>query len=342
MARGFKLVARGEGPLRDRYRPQRLSEIVPTFPMKEAQALLTNPNSSQVWLFEGLTGCGKTTLARIIARASVCEAEGDAEKPCLECGACKAMETAMDYTEINVARFGGKDDVRKKVSDMCYMASDLARKLYIFDEAHQLTSASQELMNKVLEEPIGDTLIFLCTTHKKGLKRTLLGRCAKINFRRMTKAQLTSIVKQVVKEAEQGMPSDDILDDLYVKADGSVRDLLNLMDRVLIGSYQVGIETSEDSGAEGAPNLFKLVGAFKEKNWNVVRAILNTDNVKNDPDGYRETVCAFLAREALNSHVLNMNLASALGHLGGSLYEEPRREQHSLLVLRSMRACYKK
>jgi hypothetical protein len=63
--------------------------------------------------------------------------------------------------------------------------------------------------------------------------------------------------------------------------------------------------------------------------------------VKNDPDGYRETVCAFLAREALK-HPLDMRIASALGHLGGSLWEEPKREQHSLLVLRSMRACYKK
>jgi len=309
--------------------------------MKEALAILENPNSSQVWLFEGISGGGKTSLARIIARASVCEAEGDVEKPCLECGACKAMERAMDYTEINVANFGGKDAVRQKVSDMRYKASDLKRKIFIFDEAHQLTPAAQELMNKVLEEPIGDTLIFLCTTHKKGLKRTLLGRCAKINFCRMTMSQMSKIANQICEGADRPVLDATTLESLFHKADGSVRDFLNLMDIVLLNSYRIEDDAEDYSGAEGSPNIFKLVGAYKEKNWDAVRAILNTENVKNDPDGYRETVCAFLAREALKGS-LNMGIASALGHLGGSLSEEPRREQHSLLVLRSMRACYKK
>lgn len=342
MARSFKLVSRGTGPLRDRYRPRRLSEIVPTFPMKEAKAILESPNASQVWLFEGLTGCGKTTLARIISRACICEAEDDVEKPCLECEACQSMEKARDYIEINVANFGGKDAVKDKIADMRYMAVDLKRKIYIFDEAHQMTPAAQELMNKVLEEPIGDTLIFLCTTHKKGLKRTLLGRCAKINFKRTTRKQLEAITSQVMRDAKMEMPNDEVMDDLFVKADGSVRDLMNLLDRVLIGSYQVGIEAGDDSGAEGAPNIFALVNAFKDKDWQTVSAILDTDNVKNDPDGYRETVCSFLARDAVRSARVDMKIASALGHLAGSLYDEPRREQYSQFVLRAMRACYKK
>ena len=79
---------------------------------------------------------------------------------------------------------------------------------------------------------------------------------------------------------------------------------------------------------------------YINKDWNTVRKILTTDNVKNDPDGYRETVCAFLARDALKYPEAKLSIASALGHLGGSLWEEPKREQHSLLVLRSLRACY--
>lgn len=294
------------------------------------------------FLLGDFTVTHNTTLARIVARACVCEAEEGVEKPCLVCGACTSMERAMDFTEINVAEFGGKDAVKAKISNMCYMASDLKRKIFIFDEAHQLTPASQELMNKVLEEPIGNTLIFLCTTHKKGLKRTLLGRCAKVNFKRVNRAQIEAIVKQIMTDAGRDMPSDEIMDDLYVKADGSVRDLLNLLDRVLLDSYQIGVEAGGDNGAEGSPNIFAMVNAYLDKDWPTVRKYLQTDNVKNDPDGYRETVVSFLAREALKSSTVDMRVASALGHLAGSTFDEPRREQLSLLVLRSMRACYRK
>ena len=73
----FKIKARGAGDLKTRYRPQTLSEICPTFPLKEATNILSNPNASQVYLFEGLTGSGKTALARVIARPAVCTSEGD-------------------------------------------------------------------------------------------------------------------------------------------------------------------------------------------------------------------------------------------------------------------------
>ncbi len=342
MARGFRLVARGEGDCKKRYRPQRLSEICPTFPVKEALAILGNPNASQVWLFEGLTGCGKTTLARIIARACVCQStDPKVEKPCLECDRCKAMERAMDFTEINVAQFGGKDAVKNKIADMCYMPGDLGRKIYIFDEAQQLTPAAQELMNKVLEEPIGDTLIFLCTTRKKGLKRTLLGRCANLNFRRVTRAQFKKIVSQICEDSGIAPPDGDTSDSLFHKADGSVRDLLNLMDKFLLGAYEpgIGFESDED---HGAPNIFEFLKGLKSKNWIAVRKILNTDNVKNEPEGYRQTVCNFLRREILKGGEINVATSFAFGQLTGSLEDEPRDEQYNLFVLKCMRVCYKK
>lgn len=337
MARSFKLVSRGNGPLRQRYRPQRLDEIVPTFSMKEAKAILSDPNASQVYLFEGTTGSGKTTLARIIARASICESE-DEDKPCLECEACKTMERARDYYEINVANFRGIDSVRDKISDMCYLSTDLKRKIYIFDEAHQLTPAAQELLNKVLEEPIGDTLIFLCTTNKKGLKKTLLGRCGKLNFKYLRRNQTAAVAKQIVgKDLDK-----DLIEDLHNKCDGSVRNLLNLLDKVLLGTYEVGAEVTESSGMEGSPNIFKLLNGYLEKDWATVRDLLASDYVKNNPDGYRETICKFLTKRALESDRVNLRIATVLGHLSGSLADEPLVEQFNLLVLRSMRACYKK
>lgn len=343
MARGFKLVSRGEGPLRARYRPQRLSEIVPTFSMKEAEAIIANPNGAQVYLFEGLTGCGKTTLARIIARASICEAPAGTEKPCLTCDACTTMERSPDYKEINIADFRGVDSIRDNIATMATYPGYLKRKIYIYDEAHQLTPAAQELLNKVLEEPRPETLIILCTTNRKGLKRTLLGRCSDTNFKRVSRVQMQQIVQQVTQDNGVTAPSEEVFEDMFMKADGSVRDLMNLLDKFLLGTYTCGGNASNDeSGAEGSPDIFKLVGAIKQKNWPVLRCLLDSDYIKNNPDGYRETVCKFLVRDALRNNAMDMDVAFALGQLTGSLADEPVGEQHNILVLRCMRVCYGK
>jgi DNA polymerase III subunit gamma/tau len=341
----FKIKARGEGDLKTRYRPQRLSEICPTFPVKEAKNILTDPNASQVYLFEGLTGCGKTTLARIIARATVCSST-EAEKPCLQCTPCKAMESSNDYMEINGADVRGIEAMRAITPGFRQYGGQLqpgkGTKIYIFDEAQQITPAAQELLNKVLEEPPEHIKIFLCTTNKKGLKRTLLGRCNKINFRRVTRSQANSLIEQVMADVGKELPEESVLDDLFMRAEGSVRDLLNLLDKVVLGTYNVGSDDSGEALSTGSPDIRKLVAGYINKDWDAVRKILQTENVKGDPDGYRETVCTFLSRDALKFKDLKMKIAAALGHLGGSMWNEPKREQYNLLVLRSMRCCYEK
>jgi DNA polymerase III subunit gamma/tau len=340
---GFRLKARGDGDCKTRYRPQRLSEIVPTFPMKEALAILNDPNASQVYLFGGLTGSGKTTLARIISRAICCTAEGDVEKPCLECDTCKGMESCPDYYESNSANFSGKDATRDKIGGMHYVGQYLGgKKIYVFDEVHALSPAAQELLLKVLEEPNKDTHIFLCTTHVKGLKRTFLGRCATINFKRLTFKQAEQTVQQICEDTGVEVPDHTTVESLFHKADGSVRDLLKLMDKVILGTYEAGAgyDTTEDS--HGAPNIFKIIDGLKNKNWATIRDVLNTENVKNEPEGYRQTICDFLRREALKGKNIDLKVAQALGLLSGSLHEEPKNEQYNILVLRCMRVCFKK
>ena len=134
MARGFRLVARGEGDLKTRYRPQRLSEAVPSFPITRMKKILTDPNASRVFLFEGKSGTGKTSVARILARASVCVYEGEDEKPCLECDPCRTMEMLPDFFEINVANFRKIDDTRDTIAGMVYHPQILTKRIYIFDE----------------------------------------------------------------------------------------------------------------------------------------------------------------------------------------------------------------
>jgi len=311
--------------------------------MKEALAILKDQNASKVYLFGGLTGCGKTTLARIISRALVCTCADDkVEKPCLECEACQNMERVPDFNEVNAAQFSGKDDTQKKIGNMLYRGDYLGgKKIYIFDEVHGLTSQAQELLLKILEEPREDTYVFLCTTHVKGLKRTFLGRCATINFKRLTLDQAARAVNQICEDVGVMPPTAQIIESLFHAADGSVRDLLNLMDKVLLGTYEAGVGFEADE-SHGSPNIFKFVNGLVEQDWPTLRELLNTENVKNEPEGYRQTVCDFLRREALKTNKIDLKIAKALGLLAGSLQDEPRNEQYNLLVLRCMRACFKK
>jgi len=341
----FKLKARGEGDLKTRYRPQRLSEICPTFHLQDAKSILSDPNASRVWVFEGLTGCGKTTLARILARIIHCRTtDPKVEKPCLECDGCIGMESDGDYLEINGADLRTIDAMRDLTPGMFQypLQEENSHRIFILDEAQQITPQAQELLNKVLEEPPETTMIFLCTTNHKGLKRTLLGRCAKLNFRRMTKRQCDTIIKQIFGNAKMDLPDDATSEDIFRRASGSVRDLLVLLDSFLRGTYKIGSDCSESDISTGSPDIFALVKGLVAKDWCTVRDILNTENVKNDPDGYREKVCEFLARDAMKFDDVRMSIATTLGHLSGSLWEEPKCEQYSILVTRCMRACYKK
>ena len=333
--RGFQLQARGEGDLKTRYRPQRLSEIAPTFAITKAKKIIAeDPNSSQVFLLVGITGSGKTSLARIIARACVCEAE-EGEKPCLECGSCKGLEDSYDFTEVNVARFGKIDDVKDIISGMIYQPSSLRRRIYIFDEVHQLTPASQELLNKVLEEPVGSTLIFLCTSEKKGLKRTLMGRAAPFPFKRMTSAQCETIITQICENEEAEVPDLKTIKDMFRRADGSVRDLLNLLDLWMDDEYEVGLDETEDA----PPDIRDMAKALMSQNWPKVARFLQSEKIKTQPESYRIAVTNYIRGCALGSPSFDQAAATALGQLCGTLADQPKIEQYNMLVLRCMRAC---
>ncbi|MGD9728151.1 MAG: hypothetical protein AB7V39_17415, partial [Nitrospiraceae bacterium] len=244
----------------------------------------------------------------------------------------------------NGADLRGIDDMRRLTTGMHQYPFNLSRQIFVFDEAQQITRPAQELLNKELEEPSETTLIFLCTTNKQGLIRTLLGRCAKLNFRRLAPKQAITISNQVLEDLGKEVLDKTTHDDMFRRADGSVRDFLNLLDSYVRGTYKIGSESVESDVHTGSPDIFALVKGLVNRDWPAVRDILASDNVKNDPDGYRETVCAFIARDGLNQKFdePRMTIAQVLNILTGSLYDQPKREQHSILVMRCMKACMRK
>lgn len=340
MGRGFRVKSRGDGDLKTRYRPRRLDEIVPTFPLNSAKQFLSDKNASRVFLFEGNSGAGKTSLARIIARAIVCSSQDD--KPCLSCDACINLETCGDFYEVNSANHRGIDELRSLVDGMSYFPVYLSHKIYILDEVHQITPQAQELLLKALEEPPQHVIIFLCTTQRDGLKRTLLSRTTPIVFKRLTRDQSDRVIDQVIEDHNVSI-TDDVKSDLFNRADGSIRELLNELQLYLNGDYEVGATLEEESRGDVA----EIANALINKNWLKVASILESQSVKKSPESFRIGVTNYLRATCLKKRSVDAAKAEAfaLGQLAGTLSKEAGEvpiEQYNVLVLKCLRACYDK
>jgi DNA polymerase-3 subunit gamma/tau len=314
----------------------RLEEAVPTFSTERVKRIYGEGNVSQVYLFEGPTGVGKTTVARIVSRASVCERE---DKPCLECEACEGMESSSDFLEINVANFRGIDAIRSLQEQVYYRPSFLKRKIFILDEVHQLTNDSQQLLLKVLEEPPPGVLFFLCTTAKGSLKRTLIDRASTVRFLPVTGEQAYELIDQVLKiEGEENSLKDTERNRIITTSEGSVRALLNGVQAFLEG------DTAADWGQDDVPGgVPELAKALVAKDWPGAREVLASTSTRKSPESIRIGVSNYLRAVILKKDKASdcIPLAQPLGHMAGTLADEPAIDQYNQLVLRCLRACYK-
>ena len=330
----FTLKARGEGDLKHRYRPQRLDELAPTAALTRLQRMAKDPKS-QVYLFEGPSGTGKTSAARIIARASVCTAAAD--KPCLQCDQCQNMENSVDFIELNIADLRKIDDIREIIEGMRFMPMQLKRKIYIFDEVHQLTPDSQQVLLKTFEEPNEGLLIFMCTTQTKGLDKALLDRAEKVSFKSLSEEAAILIVDQVVKAAGREV-SKEIRGQLIDNCDGSARALLNNVQAYLDGGFDPETVAEEDGGAD----VKELALALVAGDWPKTADILKRPSVKAKPEGIRIAVESFVRAMVLNSNTINVRAVAALTTLVGTVSTEPGISQYNRFVFKCVKACQNK
>lgn len=168
------------------YRPCLIDEMVgQEINKKLIRSNLEQYTSPHTLLFTGPAGCGKTTAARIIALGLNCEeAEGSTSTPCLSCDICKATlnDSNMDVMEINVGKSGGKDAVDKITDTLSFNPMISRHKVIIFDEAHKLTSAAQDLLLKEVENGYSHVYFIFCTNEPEKLKTTFIDRCTSMHF----------------------------------------------------------------------------------------------------------------------------------------------------------------
>ncbi|MBO4235600.1 MAG: DNA polymerase III subunit gamma/tau [Firmicutes bacterium] len=186
------------------------------------------------YLFCGTRGTGKTSTARILAKAVNCTGEG--EKPCGCCPSCLAIKEGsfIDMIEIDAASNNGVDNVRELRESVNYPPAVGKKKVYIIDEAHMLTTQALNALLKTLEEPPENVMFILATTDPQKLLQTILSRCLRLDFRRIPDVKIAEHMKKIC-DARGVKITDDALRLLASNADGSVRDGLSLLDQCLSG-----------------------------------------------------------------------------------------------------------
>lgn len=333
----FRLVPRGQGPFREKYRPQRINEIVPTCSIELLRNQISNPNGSQIFLLEGNSGVGKTSCARILARANICEATNALEKPCLTCEMCKQFDRSFDVTEMNAANQNKVEDIRNLVdNDMRYGPSLYKKKIYILDEVQRLTDAAQQVLLTELEEPHSYLLVFLCTTDIKEINKALVDRACRISFSKLTSAHARLIIQQVAKHEKLQIP-EDLFENLFLQSKGSVRALLNNIQAFSQNGYNAQVWPEDETNVE-VNTLYKLIIGG---DWSALAKALSKPEIRKDPDSLRAGLENYVRAVMLNTP--NLNDATKLGNvmmrIQGSTKMESPVIQYNDLVLKCLRAC---
>ncbi|MCC6848445.1 MAG: DNA polymerase III subunit gamma/tau [Deltaproteobacteria bacterium] len=218
-----------------KWRPQRFEDVVGqdhvTTTLRNA---ITQGRIAHAFLFSGPRGVGKTTIARLLARALNCE-RGPTPAPCGACGSCTdiAAGNALDVVEIDGASNTGVDNIRDLNEAVRYRPAAGRFKIYIIDEVHMLSTAAFNALLKTLEEPPEHVKFIFATTEVNRLPATVVSRCQRYEFKRIPMPELLVRLRQIV--ADEGIETTDAaLFDLAREADGSMRDAQSLLDQVIV------------------------------------------------------------------------------------------------------------
>lgn len=260
----YKVLAR-------KWRPGNFSEVVgQQHILQSLSHALDSDRLHHALLFTGTRGVGKTTIARILAKALNCE-NGISSTPCGKCDSCVAIDEGryIDLIEVDAASRTKVDDTRELLDNVQYLPTSGRYKVYLIDEVHMLSRSSFNALLKTLEEPPDHVKFLLATTDPQKLPVTVLSRCLQFNLKRLDPAQIKKQLAHIL-ETEHINSDDESLELLAHSADGSMRDGLSLLDQAI--SFGAGKVIKED--------VRKMLGSIEQRYIHaLIESLANEDTI---------------------------------------------------------------
>lgn len=259
------------------WRPQDFDALVGQKAVKTTlKNALASGKIAHAYLFSGPRGTGKTSMARILAKALNCE-QGPTAEPCGQCGNCQRIVqgTSLDVIEIDAASNTSVDNIRDLREQVAFTPAESRYKVYIIDEVHMLSTGAFNALLKTLEEPPAHAVFILATTDPQKVPATIQSRCQRFEFRRVTVDEIAEHLAMVA--AGSGIEADaDALRLIAIQAEGGMRDALSLLDQCGVMDKRVTVATvREVLGIVGREALHELTEAIGRRQLPQALATLN-------------------------------------------------------------------
>lgn len=308
-----------------KYRPDTFNDVIGQEPITTTlKNQIVNDKLSHSYIFTGTRGTGKTSCAKILAKAVNCKGNKNGE-PCLVCDICKGIDngSVIDVVEMDAASNNKVDDIRFLKDELNYTPSKAKFRVYIIDEVHMLSISAFNALLKVMEEPPSYVMFILATTEIHKVPTTILSRCQRYDFKRIIVSDIVNSLlciseKEGINTTESGLKAIAIL------SDGGMRDALSILDLVSTNGEEITEEYVKNMcGVSSKDDTFKLVTYILEKNVKGAIEILNNMYMNGSQPKYILDELLLVFRNLLVSNISNdyMEILSCLD------YEKPFYEQ---------------
>lgn len=321
-----------------KYRPSTFTDVVGQEHItKTLENAVKTGKTSHAYLFTGSRGTGKTSCAKILAKAVNC-INSDNGNPCNECEICKGIDSGaiLDIIEIDAASNNGVDNIRDLREEANFTPANAKYRVYIIDEVHMLSIGAFNALLKTLEEPPAHVIFILATTEVHKLPSTILSRCQRFDFKRIPPEAIAERLKEVALKENLQLSDDGAM--LIARiADGAMRDALSLLDRC--SSYEGIIDSAavaSSAGLAGREHIFELCNCIIEKD--AAKALEVVNKLYNDSCDMERLITE------LTSHFRNLMVSKAVKNFQDMIIcsqgeIEIIREQSAKTTLATIMSC---